>query len=159
MAKPVVLDNTVLSNFALVGRADLVKRLWAEAAGTTQSVMDEHLVGVKSGRVPGGSWTDLAIIELTEEERATRGELPSRLGAGESTCLAVARHRQRVLVTDDLHARKIARKMGIPTTGTVGVLALSVKQGLMSLDEGNRLLKQMIEQNYRSPVEELDDLL
>ena len=48
-AHPVVIDNTTLSNFALVGRADLVTGLWGERASTTSLVMNEYLAGVEGG--------------------------------------------------------------------------------------------------------------
>lgn len=35
LGRPVLLDNTVLTNFALVGRSDLVMRLWPSGACTT----------------------------------------------------------------------------------------------------------------------------
>jgi hypothetical protein len=37
----VLLDSTVLTNFALVHRADLVLDLWGEAGATTQAVIAE----------------------------------------------------------------------------------------------------------------------
>ena len=155
----VVLDNTILSNLARVGRADLIGQLWAETACTTVAVMKEHAAAVESGVHPQGSWAGLFVTELTEEEEVTRAALPPRLGQGERACIAVARHRKGVLVTDDLDARKTATRMEVAVTGTVGVLVLCVQQGLISLGEGNDLLKRMIDGTYRAPVDRLDGLL
>ena len=44
----VLLDNTVLANFALIHRADLVLGLWGEAGATTQAAMAEYQAGVTS---------------------------------------------------------------------------------------------------------------
>jgi predicted nucleic acid-binding protein len=60
---------------------------------------------------------------------------------------------------DDQDVRSVARRHGVPTTGTLGVLALGVRQGLLSKNEANALLKEMIAAGYRSPVTELDSLL
>ena len=158
-AHPVVIDNTTLSNFALVGRADLVTGLWGERASTTSLVMNEYLAGVEGGILSPDIWDDLPLLELTEDESTFQAGLPSRLGAGEGSCLAVACRRQGILVTDDKVARKEARRVGTSVTGSVGVLVLCVRQGLLSLDEGNRLLESMIDHKYRSPVDKLDDLL
>ncbi len=49
---PVLLDNTVLSNFALIHRADLVLDLWVEAAATTMAVIDEYKAGVTDHDLP-----------------------------------------------------------------------------------------------------------
>jgi hypothetical protein len=54
--RPVVLDNTVLTNLAVVDRADLVKRLWPKAACTTPAIFDEYRVGAVSGLVPADAW-------------------------------------------------------------------------------------------------------
>ena len=48
----VVLDNTVLTNFALVGRAGLVTHLWSTSVCTTSPVLDEYRSGAVSGLVP-----------------------------------------------------------------------------------------------------------
>ncbi len=159
MAQPIVLDNTILNNLARVGGTDLIVRLWGEEACTTVAVMKEYVAGVDRGLLPRGAWSELSVIELTDEEEAICQALPPKLGEGETSCIAVAQQRDGVLVTDDLDARKTAASMDLPTTGTIGALVLSVKQGLISLDEGNRLLKLMIERDYRAPVDKLDALV
>lgn len=40
MTQPVLLDNTVLSNFALVLRKDLPGALWPDAVCTTQAAFN-----------------------------------------------------------------------------------------------------------------------
>ena len=159
LARPVLLDNTVLTNFALVGRTDLVMRLWPTAACTTSSVLDEYGAGAASGLLPADAWTDLPVVTLTEEETAFAASLSPRLGAGERTCLAVALHRQGLLVSDDLDARRAAREHGVPKTGTIGILVLCVRRGHLSREEANALLTEMIALGYRSPVASLDPLL
>ena len=49
MSKPILLDDTVLSNLALVGQMDLVFRLWPERICTTEDVMREYQVAVQNG--------------------------------------------------------------------------------------------------------------
>jgi predicted nucleic acid-binding protein len=46
----VLLDNTVLSNFAIVGRPELVGVAFVEQVGTTEQVLQEMQDGVKSAR-------------------------------------------------------------------------------------------------------------
>ena len=90
MAGPVLLDNTVLVNFAVAERPDLVLRTWPESVCTTSAVRDEYSRGVASDVLPESAWSQLPLCELTEEEVAFATNLSSRLGAGERTCLAVA---------------------------------------------------------------------
>ncbi|MGC9332592.1 MAG: hypothetical protein ACP5JJ_00470, partial [Anaerolineae bacterium] len=56
---PVLLDNTVLTNLAVVDRADLVKRLWPKTACTAPAILDEYRAGAVSGLVPADAWVDL----------------------------------------------------------------------------------------------------
>ena len=55
MISLVLLDNTVLANFALVRRTDLVTHLWGEAVCVTPSALAEHLAGVAKGISPPDS--------------------------------------------------------------------------------------------------------
>jgi len=159
MTGPVLLDNTVLTNFALVGRPDLVLHLWADAVCTTAAVQAEYQAGVVAGLVPAVAWIDLPVVTLTEAEVAFAAALPARLGAGERTCLAVAYHRRGLFVSDDRDARSAACRYGVSITGTLGILVLDVRQGYLSRGEANALVEEMIAVGYRSPVRNLNALL
>jgi len=159
IARPVLLDNTVLTNFALVGEARLVKRLWATRACTTPATLGEYQAGAASGVVPAEAWANLPLVTLTDQELAFADGLSLRLGAGERTCVAVAFHRQGLFASDDLDARRVAEGYGIPMTGTVGILVLCVRQHHLSQDRAEALLEDMVAQGYRSPVIGLGDLL
>ena len=121
--------------------------------------MDEYKVGTMEGRLPSGAWADLPIITLTDQEIAYADSLPSRLGVGERTCLAVAVHRDGLLASDDLDARHLAQELGIPRTGTLGILVLGVRHEFLTRDQANALLTEMISLGYRSPLDSLDPLL
>lgn len=158
MPLPVILDNTVLTNFALVKHTAVVLRLWPTAC-TTAETMDEYQHGASLGRVPTQAWSQLSIVSLSETERSLAASLSSRLGAGERTCLAVVHERHGLFVSDDLDARLAAQRLGLRITGTLGVLALSVKRKLLSRKAANDALTTMIASGYRSPLDRLDSLL
>lgn len=159
LVRPVLLDNTVLTNFALVDRTDLVMDLWSSAACTTQSALDEYEAGAASGLLHPDAWAELVVVTLGEEEIAFAATLPPRLGAGERTCLAVAAHRRGLLASDDLDARRTAKRHGVPLTGTIGILVLCVRRGYLARDQADRLLTEMMALGYRSPVGDLSLLL
>jgi len=156
--RPVILDNTVLTNLALIERADLVKHLWPTTACTTPPVLGEFRSGAVSGLVPADAWADLTVITLTEEETALAASFSTRLGRGERSCLAAAVCRHGLLATDDLDARRIARQRKVPLTGTIGILILCVRGGYLSREEANGLLAEMIALGYYSPFDSLDRL-
>ncbi len=153
-----LLDNTVLTNFALVGQEELPLRLWPGAC-TTPAALGEYLAGVATGALPADAWQDLSQVALTEEEQASVAGMAVHLGLGERSCLAVAISRSGALVSDDLPARKWAREHGIEVTGTVGILLAGVRRGYLSLEQANALLTAMIAAGYHSPMESLDALL
>ena len=64
-----------------------------------------------------------------------------------------------MLASDDLHARRAAARLGVPITGTIGILAACVRTGHLALAEANLLLEAMIAAGYRSPIVSLDQLL
>jgi predicted nucleic acid-binding protein len=81
------------------------------------------------------------------------------LGKGESSCLSIALSRNVKVLTDDMDARKLAQRRGVPISGTIGVLVEAVREGLLSIAEGNITLLDMIEKGYFSPFETLDELI
>jgi predicted nucleic acid-binding protein len=157
--RPVLLDNTVLTNLALTGQIGLVKHLWPHTACTVPQVLDEYRQGAASGLLPADDWRDLPVVTLTKEEQDAASDLSTRLGAGERACLAVALHRHGLFVSDDRDARRAAEELGIAKTGTIGILLLCVRRGHLSLEEANALLTDLIELGYRSPVDSLNLLL
>jgi len=98
-------------------------------------------------------------VALTPAEQERFRNLAVHLGEGEASCLAVAVQRGYKVATDDKDARRLARQLGVPLTGTVGILAVLVKKGHINLAEGNRLLREMIAAGYRSPMVTLEEVL
>lgn len=110
-------------------------------------------------KLPLHAWSDLTIVELTPQEMTGAAAFALRLGAGERSCLAVAQARQGLLASDDADTRHAAQRLGIPVSGTLGILALAVRRQLLSLDQANALLADMIAAGFRSPLEKLDVLI
>jgi predicted nucleic acid-binding protein len=74
------------------------------------------------------------------------------LGDGESSCLALAAQRGYVFACDDRLARSEAVRLGIPLTGTVGILIKAVRIGAIDLKKANAILKRMIQAGFYAPV-------
>lgn len=150
----ILADNTVLSNLALIHHPEFINQAFIENVGTTEDVFRELQKGEKLGQLPDCDWTWLERLPLSDEEHAWFYQFAQRLGEGEASCLAVAVHRGYKIATDDKDVRLWAMRLTIPYTGTLGVLATLVKQGQMSLEQGNRWLRNLIEIGYQ-----LDDLV
>ena len=154
----VLLDNTVLSNFALVRRTDLLLSALGPAASTTPQVMEEFQAGVTLGRLPVTDcpWLSILTLSPAEEERLQRFLL--HLNRGEAACMAVAVHRSARVLTDDRDARAFAAQRGIAISGTLGVLSRLVTLGHLTVPRADDLLRRMIDQGYRSPLESIETL-
>ena len=155
----VLLDNTVLSNFSTIRRPDLIRAALVEQVGTTEQAFQEMLDGITLGKIPVCDWDWLDRVAIAHDERMQFETFHEHLGEGEASCLAVAKMRGYKLATDDRDARRLARQLGISLTGTIGILAILVKQDQLPLVEGDRLLHEMVASGYRSPLATLSDIL
>jgi predicted nucleic acid-binding protein len=155
----ILLDNTVLSNFALVGRADLLQQALDQTAATTVQVLQEFQRGVDLGLLPNTDWSWLRVLTLAPQEEALYQQLCERLNEGEASCLAIAAQQKDRVLTDDRDARWIATQMQIPISGTLGLLRYLVERENLSLSAADQLLREMIAFGYRSPIESISELL
>ena len=103
------------------------------------------------------SWLELVSFDTPAEEQSFR-EFTDRLGFGEASCLALARHRGWLVLTDDKSARRRLHREKLPVTGTLGILKLAVERDWLSVEEGNTLLRRMTIAGYHSPYDDLEDI-
>jgi predicted nucleic acid-binding protein len=114
----VISNTTVISNFASISQLDVLRQLFGSLAISTE-VYHEIEVGLEEGYrfyegidqvispVSSDGWIQLTSMTDDQELRAFH-ETPARLHRGESSCLAIARHRNWLLLTDDRNARQEA---------------------------------------------------
>jgi len=165
----VIVNTTVISNFASIGQLDVLRQLYGALAMATE-VYDEIQAGLAEGYrfyegmeqwvepLAEGGWLQLTSLSQEQELRYFR-ELPARLHRGEMASLAIARHRGWLLLTDDRAARTEATRLGVPVSGSLGCLVLAVERHLCSFSQANSWLQEMIHQGYHSPVTDLAPLL
>jgi len=134
-----IVDTTVISNFSLIGRLDLLEGI--KDLCITKEVWDELDLANKKGLLEI-SQTDLKaeILRMNEDEKESFLRLSSRFGRGEASCLAIALHRDAGILTDDLDARRFAQRGNVPVSGSIGVLVKCITIGHLSLEQGNELL-------------------
>ena len=156
----ILLNNTVLSNFALAQAVPLLIEFCGGKGRITEQVLAEFEKGVQQGVLPTTTLTWLKKVKLRgSRERTLFLQLCTQLGAGEASCLAVAVVRGYSFLTDDMKARKVARTEGVTVSGSVGVLLELIRIHKLTLEEGNNILRTFIQHGYFSPVERLDEFL
>jgi predicted nucleic acid-binding protein len=63
-----LLDNTVMSNFAITERLELLQTVFDGGLATSQQAFGELQAGVQAGKLPGLDWSWLPVWTLAEEE-------------------------------------------------------------------------------------------
>jgi len=165
----VIANTTIISNFASVGRLDILKDLLGQLYITTEvyaEIQDglaegyDFYIGIESHMYPLASdgWLHLTSLE-GEEELRIFSHMPAALHRGEASCLAVAVRRGMAFLTDDARARSVARELQVVVSGTLGILVRSVTEEHLSLEVADSVLNQMIKAGYHSPYGTLAGLL
>ena len=72
--------------------------------------------------------------------------------------MAAAFFRKGILASDDQLVRKLAQQLSVPVIGSIGILVASVQKQLLDKVVAQRLLEQMIEAGYYSPISNLNQL-
>ncbi len=154
-----VVDNTVISNFALIGNIKLLKEKLQEKMVIPEEVKKEFLSGIDKGVIPETDISWLKVVKRIGDEYILFNRFCLELGMGESACLSIAINRGCNIFTDDVDARITAQRFEVPVSGTIGVLIYLIHKKYITLEEGNRMLNSMINKGYYSPIRILDDLL
>jgi len=89
----------------------------------------------------------IKIIEVQAEREF------SEIERGEAEAIELALKESLELLVDDYTARIIASSLGVKPIGTVRVLYLAVKNGLISKDEAKKTLNLMIKEGFRLSIE------
>ncbi len=141
----VVLDTSVLVNFAKVNRLDLF-----DAHPSYSFVVTDHVRGEVSEHYEEQFKAVIAAIEqgiLRElpvnrpEELSDFGKLtaPNNLGIGECSAIAVAKNRSLPLAIDDNQARKKARRFHpkLILLNTEEVIVSMLQESLLTVEEAD----------------------
>ncbi|MEA2055067.1 MAG: DUF3368 domain-containing protein [Candidatus Thermoplasmatota archaeon] len=151
----IITDATVLSNFALVDKLDVLVN--TVHVCTTEEVIEELKVCTKKGIFKFD--VGIEVVDMSAEERLTFSRLRGKFGNGEASCLAVGMHKKLKILTDDFDARKFAQRIAIPVSGTIGVLVKAVEKGIISAREGQKILHKMIGRGFYSSIEDFYRIL
>lgn len=117
MPSVIVSDTSCLILFYKIGELDLLKKLYGKIH-ITDTVLKEF-------NQPVPNW-----IEIVQLKTDVHKGLSGYLDAGEATSIAFAlEHEGSLLIIDEIKGRKAAKEMGIPVTGSLGVLIAAKNKG------------------------------
>lgn len=128
-AGPVIANSTPLVALWVLGRLDLLQALYKEV-WIPQAVYDEFVAAehaLRQTALQNATWIQLVPVANAQRVRVYTG-----LDQGEAKVLALAEeHRARLVIIDEMRARRYAQRLGMPLTGTLGLLLLSKEKGLI----------------------------
>ena len=151
--KVVIADTGPINYLLLIGYIELLPKLF-EKVVLPSAVKDE----LSNPETPTTVRKWIAAPPLwLEMQHASSLKAIGGLGAGETEAIALALElRADLLLMDDRRGVKAARGRGIEVTGTLGVLGLAGKRGLINLAEAFDLIKKT---SFRYPQALMDEFL
>ncbi len=160
----IVVNATVLSNLSRVDRLGILKELYGNIVIPIQ-VYGEILKGISEGysfletvdKVAEEGWT-VFEAPTSKEGRKCFKELLVSVGYGEAAGITVAKEQGLLFFSDDKKARQVAKEQGLEVSGRLGTLKLAVEEGMISIEEADKVLGEMIRGGYRSPIQSMKEL-
>jgi predicted nucleic acid-binding protein len=159
-----IFDTVSLSNFLLSDSIFILENRYRRRGLITCEIYDEISAGMVE--YPKLKQIDrlidkeiIKLASLSRQEHEHFRELVGQLGKGEASCIAYAKERNVIVVTDDRTARKQCSQMNIPVTGTIGILKASVLDGHIDLDQADKVLSKMIDAGFYSPLRSMADII
>jgi predicted nucleic acid-binding protein len=145
-----ISNTTVIINYAAIGQLALLRQLFGVLFLPTEVYAEiragqaegyAYLSGIEGVIAPlaHDGWLHLTGMHNDAEFRRY-GMLPAGLHHGEAACLAIARQRDWLLLTDDRAARAEARRQQIRLSGSIGCLVMAVMRGIVTLPQANQHL-------------------
>lgn len=162
---PLVLDATVLSNFACSDSVPWLAECSDEPV-VPVAVRDELRLGVEEGYEFLRQAVDLcesSAVTIVRTPVSTgdgdRSYAPS-LDQGEAAALTHAKRANGLLATDEGVARRVAREQDIELTGSIGLLVRGVVTESLAIETAEQWLQTWTaERQYYAPVESVREAL
>jgi len=127
----VIFSNTTpLSSLLKIGKAHLLQRLY----GTLTIPAEVGAELDQAGSIHQGWRAQLGFVRVVEPSRddPVLKVLATELDPGEAAAIALAlRLDSDLLIIDDMAGRRVARRLGLAITGTVGVVLAATEHHLI----------------------------
>lgn len=146
MDKLIISDTSCLIALANIDKLTLLKDLYKEVI-ITQDVYLEF-----GGKLP--EW--IIITEVKNKQK--QEELESKLDKGEASSIALALELDNsILIIDEIKGRKVAKSLNIEIIGTIGVILLADKKGLIKDVVG--IILRLVNKGFRLSDKIVDSIL
>jgi predicted nucleic acid-binding protein len=146
MDKLIISDTSCLIALTKIDKLELLKNLYQEII-ITQDVYVEF----------GGSLPEWILISEVKNKQRQQ-ELENRLDKGEASSIALALEIENsTLIIDEIKGRKIAQSLNIDIIGTIGVILLAEKRGLIK--DGLGIILRLVNKGFRLSDKLIDRII
>lgn len=146
MHKIVISDTSCLIIFHKIGELEILRKIY-ESVTTTPEVAEEF----------GYILPDWIRIEVVKDKKYQEF-LETQIDWGEASAIALAKEMETpLLLLDDLKARKLALKLNLKFTGTLGVIHKAKQIGV--LENVKPLIEKLQATNFRISESIIEELL
>jgi len=146
MDKIIISDTSCLITLSNIGLLDILKNLYQEVI-ITKEVQAEF-----GGNLP--EW--IIVSEVKNKDKQV--EIEKLVDKGEASSIALALEtKNSTLIIDEVKGRKIAKSLNLEIIGTIGILLLADKKGLIT-DVMSIILK-IVNRGFRLSDTLLDKLI
>jgi predicted nucleic acid-binding protein len=151
----VVSNSTPLIALSKIGLFYLLEEYFGEVV-IPNEVYEEvvtrggDLFGAKE--VSNSKWVTI----IKPKNRLAIDSLSMHLGKGEAEAIILAKEKNTLLIIDDKDGRTMAANLGIPVTGTVGLLKLASEDGKIDL---KKTLEELVAMGFRLSKSEYEKII
>jgi predicted nucleic acid-binding protein len=147
----IVSNSTVLIYLAKIGKFSLLKQLFRKVLIPAE-VFTEVVIRGKENQHP-----DAFVIEASVEEgwievkeiEAIRELEEFGIDSGEAQAISLAKSLGVTVLLDQTHARIAAKSLGLKPRGTIFVLFAALRKRLLTYEEYQNLLEELVKAGFR----------
>ncbi len=147
----IVSDTTPIITLMKMGHLDILKHLYGKVLIPNAVYMEltgNEKFAAEASQVMYSDF--LEVEEVDNKVAVTILQEVSGLDAGESEAIVLANSRKAdLLVMDEHKGRSVAKKMGLPITGTIGLLLKSFDEGMLTAGDIEECIEKLKETNVR----------
>lgn len=153
----VVSNSSPLIYLAKISRLDLIKNVYGQI-WIPKAVFNEVVTQGKTLKITDASIIEEAVGKWILKERINSEtdskyaflDENNKIGLGEKQALKLCKQLNAdVFIVDDKEARRVSRILKIKPIGTCGILVQAHRKGLISTNEAEQILDDLIKAKFR----------
>ena len=154
----VVSNATPLIYLAKIGRIQILKNIF-QSIQVPDEVKIEVVDRGKEKKYPDAyvieeafndGWITVGNLTKDNEKRASVLTEATGIDLGEAEAILLTRQKaEETILMDQAHARTVARQFGLKPRGTLYLILVSTRRGMLSKEDAKEDLSRLVEANFR----------